>query len=59
MRSKKRIHSKLPFLLGFALCNNIIYLFNYNHLYINISNFISLFILLYILLFDRKSIGKV
>lgn len=59
MKKQSNIYSYLPFLLGFSLCNNIIYLFNYNHLYINISNFLSLFIFLYIILFDKKSISKV
>lgn len=59
MSAKDKIYKKLPFLLGFLICNNIFYLFKYNHLYINISNFISLIIFVYILFYNKKSVGVV
>lgn len=55
MKDKKKI---LAFLQGFALCNNVIYIFNYNTFYLNISCLVSLITLVYIIIKEKNNISK-
>lgn len=55
MKDKKKI---LAFLQGFALCNNVIYVFNYNTFYLNISCLISLVTLIYIIVTEKNNVSK-
>lgn len=55
MKDKKKI---LAFLQGFALCNNVIYVFNYNTFYLNISCLVSLITLIYIITKEKNNILK-
>ena len=55
MKDKKKI---LAFLQGFALCNNVIYIFNYNTFYLNISCLVSLITLVYIIIKEKHNISK-
>lgn len=54
----KSLNKYLPFLIGFSLCNNIFYIFNHNHMYINFSNFISCFALFYLAIFNKTKLKK-
>lgn len=55
MKDKKKI---LAFFQGFALCNNVIYIFNYNTFYLNISCLVSLITLVYIIIKEKNNISK-
>ena len=55
MKDKKKI---LAFLQGFALCNNVIYIFNYNTFYLNVSCLVSLITLVYIIIKEKNNISK-
>lgn len=53
----EKVKRLLAFLQGLAICNNVLYIFNYNTFYLNISCLISLISLIYIFIMERKKIS--
>lgn len=52
----KDIKKILAFLQGLSICNNVIYFFNYNTFYLNVSYIISIVTLLYIIFKEKGKI---
>lgn len=55
---KKNIESYLAIILGLVVCNNVVYVFKINDIYLNIAFIVSIIIFLYLLIFRHKKIFK-